>query len=49
MPVMQQPEAYIGGIATAFDPEGKLVDEPKRAFFEKFMQAFAAWVEQVGR
>ena len=49
LPVMQQPEAYVGGIATAFNPDGKLEDDGKRAFFEKYMQAFAAWIERVGR
>ena len=43
VPIMQQPEAYIGGIAAAFDAEGKLIDEGKREFFAKFMQAFSDW------
>ena len=45
VPVMQQPEAYIGGAANLFDPAGKLVNESTREFLQKFMQAFAAWVE----
>jgi chromate reductase len=44
VPALPQPEAYIGGIATAFDADGKLIDEGKREFFKTFMQAFAAWV-----
>lgn len=45
VPVMQQPEAYIGGAANLFDPTGKLVNESTREFLQKFLQAFAAWVE----
>ncbi|HUZ67810.1 MAG TPA: NAD(P)H-dependent oxidoreductase [Beijerinckiaceae bacterium] len=45
VPVMQQPEAYVGGIATAFDEQGNLVDDSKKQFFTAFMKAFADWVE----
>ena len=44
VPVLQQPEAYVGGIATAFDAQGTLIDDGKREFFTKFMQAFADWI-----
>jgi chromate reductase, NAD(P)H dehydrogenase (quinone) len=44
VPVMQQPEAYIGGAAKLFDAAGKLTDDSTRAFFAKFMQTFAAWI-----
>ena len=44
VPVMQQPEAYVGGIGGAFDASGNLIDDGKRAFFATFMTAFAAWV-----
>ena len=46
VPVLQQPEAYVGGIDKAFDASGKLVDDAKRDFLQKYMQAFAAWVER---
>ncbi|HEY1329262.1 MAG TPA: NAD(P)H-dependent oxidoreductase [Casimicrobiaceae bacterium] len=46
VPVLQQPEAYIGGIANAFDSAGKLVDEAKRDFLRNYMNAYAAWVER---
>jgi chromate reductase len=45
MPAMQQPEAYIGHAAQLFDATGKLTNESTRGFLEKFLQAFAAWVE----
>jgi chromate reductase len=46
MPVMQQPEAYIGNAASLFDDKGALVNDSTRGFVAKFMQAFAAWVER---
>jgi len=46
MPAMQQPEAYIGNVATLFDPQGKLANDSTRGFLEKYMEAFAAWVER---
>lgn len=46
MPAMQQPEAYIGGVANMFDAEGKLTNASTREFVSKFMQAFAAWIEK---
>jgi chromate reductase, NAD(P)H dehydrogenase (quinone) len=48
VPMMQQPEAYIGGAAKLFDAAGKLTDDSTRAFFTKFMLAFAAWIAQSG-
>ncbi len=45
VPVMQQPEAYIGAAATLFDERGALRNESTREFARKFMDAFAAWVE----
>lgn len=44
--VLQQPEAYIGGIGDAFDDKGELVKEPLREFLIKYIQSFAAWVAQ---
>ena len=45
VPVMQQPEAYIGGAASLFDDAGDIVNPGTRDFIGKFMAAFAAWVE----
>lgn len=44
VPVLQQPEAYVGGVATAFDEQGKLIDQGKREFFTGYMKAFADWI-----
>jgi chromate reductase len=45
MPVLQQPEVYIGGIDKQFDASGKLTSDPLRDLFTRFMNAYAAWVE----
>jgi chromate reductase len=48
LPVMQQPEAYIGGAAKLFDEQGALVSDSTKDFVRKFLEAFAGWIEQVG-
>ena len=45
MPAMQQPEAYIGGVAKLLDPEGNLANADTREFLRKFMESFAAWIK----
>jgi chromate reductase len=49
MPVLQQPEAYVGGVADLLNPQGKLVEESTREFLKGFMTAFAAWIEKQRR
>ena len=44
VPMMQQPEAYIGGAADLFNAQGKPARESTAEFLRKFMQAFAAWI-----
>jgi len=46
VPVMQQPEAYIGNIATLFSSEGRLVNAGTEEFLQKFMKAFITWVDK---
>ena len=46
VPMMQMPEAYLGGIASKFDDKGELTDGSTREFLSKFMTAYAAWVER---
>jgi NAD(P)H-dependent FMN reductase len=46
MPVMQQPEAYIGDAANLFD-ERDAVRAETREIFTKYMAAFAQWVETI--
>jgi chromate reductase len=45
MPCMQQPEAYVGGIANKVDAE-HVSDESTRKFLQSVVDAFAAWVER---
>jgi chromate reductase, NAD(P)H dehydrogenase (quinone) len=47
VPIMQQPEAYVGHADKLFDEQGKLVSDGTRKFLHDFMQAFANWVETV--
>ena len=44
MPAMQQPEAYVSGVAKMFDDKGGFTSEETRAFLTKFMQAFEGWI-----
>ncbi len=45
MPAMQQPEAYISNAAKLYDGDA-LKDESTKAFLQKFIDAFASWVER---
>ncbi|HEY3800613.1 MAG TPA: NAD(P)H-dependent oxidoreductase [Caulobacteraceae bacterium] len=47
MPVLQQPEAYIGGAAQLFTPDGDIVAEGTRKFLTGLMTAFATLIEGV--
>jgi chromate reductase len=46
VPMMQQPEAYIGSAVKLFDASGALIDDSAREFMKKFLDAFARWVER---
>ncbi|MDO5673747.1 MAG: NAD(P)H-dependent oxidoreductase [bacterium] len=46
VPVLQQPEAYIGNAPSFFDDKGNFVKEDTKEFLTSFMQAFAAWVDK---
>ncbi len=48
VPCMQQPEAYIGGAGALFAPDGSLSNDATRQFMQKFINAFATWVEHNG-
>lgn len=45
MPVMQQPEGYISNVAKLFEGD-TMTDEHSKAFMQKFIDSFAAWVER---
>ena len=44
VPILQQPEAYLGRVDKLFDEHGKLANDGPRKFLLDFMQAFANWV-----
>jgi len=48
MPCMPAPEAYVGNVGAKYDGE-RLVDDASRAFFQTFIDAFAAWIDQHAR
>ncbi len=45
VPVLQQPEAYIGGADKLFQGD-KLTNDSTRQYMTRFLQAFAAWIER---
>ena len=49
MPVLQQPEAYVGGAADMFDETGGLKKPETKQFLEKFLAAFATWIEKTAK
>jgi chromate reductase len=47
VPVMAQPEAYIGNAGEMFDDHGNLIHESTREFSRKFMLAFSEWIIKI--
>jgi chromate reductase len=45
VPTMGQPEAYIGNAASLFDDKGQLINDSIVDFLQKFLQAFARWID----
>jgi chromate reductase len=44
VPMLQQPEAYIGGADKLFDEQGQIANPGTREFLAKFLQAFQHWI-----
>jgi chromate reductase len=44
VPMLQQPEAYIGGAHKLFDEAGAITNPDTREFLGKFLQAFERWI-----
>src|SRR3981189_1362738 len=44
VPIMQQPEAYVGHADKLFDEHGKLASDGTHKFLQDFMQAFPNWL-----
>lgn len=49
VPMMQQPEAYIGQVDELIDEAGAPRDEKTEKFLRSFMSSFADWVEKILR
>ncbi|PKQ44728.1 NADPH-dependent FMN reductase [Confluentibacter flavum] len=45
VPMMQQPEAYIGNAQSLFDEAGTLVEDTK-TFLQDFIRAYESWVNK---
>ncbi len=45
MPLLPQPEAYIGQAGSLFNEENQLVKEDTRKFFKSYMDSFVAWIK----
>jgi chromate reductase len=45
MPILQQPETYLGGVHEWFDETGKLVKQDKRDYLATIAAKFAALIE----
>ncbi len=46
MPALPAPEAYIGGAAQLFTPDGDIVNPATAQFLEQFVAAFGRWVRR---
>ncbi|MDR2433835.1 MAG: NAD(P)H-dependent oxidoreductase [Treponema sp.] len=44
IPLLQQPEAYLGNIAELFNESGEITDLGTKDFLQTFADAFARWV-----
>ena len=49
MPVLQQPEAYVGGAGDLFDEAGAVKKPDTKKFLETFIAAFADWIERTAK
>ena len=47
VPTMQQPEAYVGGVAKIFDDAGNLTNDSTRQFLQSFVDSFARWIDLI--
>ena len=44
VPILQQPEAYIGEVGTLFDENGVMTNESTRQFLRNFVETFSRWI-----
>lgn len=43
---MQQPEAYVGGISSVLDENGKVVNEDTQKFLKAYADAYIDWINK---
>ena len=46
MPVVQQPEMYVGGVDKLVEAGGKVTSDATRELFTKYLSTFASWIER---
>jgi chromate reductase len=46
VPVMQQPEAYVGGVMSSLDEKGEVVSDSLKDFLKEYMDAFVRWIDR---
>jgi chromate reductase len=49
MPVLQQPEAYVGDGFNLFAEDGNIKKEGTKKFFNDFIDAFGEWIERTAK
>lgn len=47
MPVLQQPEAYLGGVSSLIDARGKFTRAETAEFLRAFLVAFENWIQRL--
>lgn len=47
MPVMAQPEMYLGPAAQLFGESGEILKDSTRDFLKTFIEAFVAWIDRI--
>jgi chromate reductase len=45
--MLQQPEAYIGNVASILNEKGEITSESTRQFLKNYMDAFVKWVDTI--
>ncbi|HML47016.1 MAG TPA: NAD(P)H-dependent oxidoreductase [Clostridia bacterium] len=47
IPVLPQPEAYVGNIASSLDESGAVANENLKGFLDEYLEALVAWVNRL--
>jgi chromate reductase len=47
IPLLQQPEVYLGNVAELFNDRGEIIDQGTKDFLRTFAGAFAGWVRAI--